>query len=199
MLVTSSIQVYPSHMRPRILVLAFAVASAPALCLTAAENLFAQSGNSGTPQTGVVLTKLSYPIYPQLARQTRISDDVKVSLGIRRDGSIESAAVVSGHPLLQQAALDSAQHSHYECRGCTEPVAWFSLSYSFELRGNSCHPDVGATSSATPREEKLSSAEIEPRNHVEVVAEGVCIIDSWPTKKVRSPKCLYLWKCATTL
>jgi TonB family protein len=165
----------------------------------AAENLFAQPGNSGTPQTGVFLTKLTYPIYPQLARQTRISGDVKVSLGIRRDGSIESATVVSGHPLLQKAALDSAQHSHYECRGCTEPVTWFSLSYNFELKGNNCPPDVGASSSTTPQEVKLSSLEIEPRNHVEVVAESVCIIDYWPTKKVRSPKCLYLWKCATQL
>lgn len=185
-------------MRPRTLVLAFAVASAPALCSTAAENLFAQSGNSGTPPTGVVLTKLSYPIYPQLARQTRITGDVKVSLGIRLDGSIESAAVVSGHPLLQQAALDSAQHSHYECRGCTESVTSFSIFYTFELRPGPCSHDAGG-SLAPSQEAKLSSPEIEPRNHVEVVAKSVCIIDYWTTKKVRSPKCLYLWKCATTL
>jgi TonB family protein len=184
-------------MRSRTLVLSVAVASALALCSMVAESLFAQSGNSGTPQTDVVLTKLTYPIYPQSARQTRITGDVKVSLGIRRDGSIESATVVSGHPLLQQAALDSAQHSHYECRGCTDPVTSFAMFYTFELRPGSCSPDTRA-SLAAPPEVKLSSAEIQLQNHVEIVAESVCIIDYWPTKKVRSPKCLYLWKCGTT-
>ena len=47
---------------------------------------------------GVVLTELSRPSYPPLARQVRISGDVDLMLRIRQDGSIESAVVISGPP-----------------------------------------------------------------------------------------------------
>ena len=56
------------------------------------------SRGDGTVDTGVVLTKLSPPVYPALARQTRIVRDVKVRVSIRNDGGLESAEVVDGHP-----------------------------------------------------------------------------------------------------
>jgi protein TonB len=60
--------------------------------------------------------------YPPLARQANITGDVELKLEIRKDGSIQSASVVSGHPMLTQAALNSAQRSHFECRGCEDGV-----------------------------------------------------------------------------
>src|SRR5712692_11252304 len=66
--------------------------------------------------------KLSDPTYPRLAQQARITGDVDLMLTIQRDGSVESAVVVSGHPMLQQAALESAQRSQFECKGCGEAV-----------------------------------------------------------------------------
>jgi len=68
-------------------------------------------------QGKVVLTKLFEPTYPPLARQARIAGDVELMLSIRRDGSVESAVFVSGHPMLKQAALDSAQRSQFKCGG----------------------------------------------------------------------------------
>jgi outer membrane biosynthesis protein TonB len=44
--------------------------------------------------------------------------DVKLDLSIHRDGSVESADVVSGHAMLKQAALEGARRSQFECRGC---------------------------------------------------------------------------------
>jgi TonB family protein len=70
------------------------------------------------PETGVVLVKLSPPIYPPLAHQAWIKGDVKIQVSIRKDGSVESAEVVSGHPMLKLAALQSARKSQYECRDC---------------------------------------------------------------------------------
>src|SRR5580658_1739289 len=57
-----------------------------------------------TPQGVVVLTKLSDPVYPPLTRTAHITGDVELMLEVRQDGSIDSAVVVGGPPLLQKAA-----------------------------------------------------------------------------------------------
>jgi TonB family protein len=97
-----------------------------------------------TPQTGVGLLKLSPPIYPPLARQARITGDVRIQLLIRRDGSVESADVVSGHPMLKQAALESAQRSIFECRNGEKDATPYLLAYTFALRDddNPCGEEI---------------------------------------------------------
>lgn len=47
------------------------------------------------------------PIYPNIARQARISGTVELAVTIAPDGHIQDAKVLSGHPLLRQAALDA--------------------------------------------------------------------------------------------
>jgi TonB family protein len=87
------------------------------------DTALAQTSPSAEISQGkVVLTKLSPPIYPPLARQARITGDVKIQLRIRKDGGIESAEVVSGHAVLKQAALESAQQSQFECQGCGQAL-----------------------------------------------------------------------------
>jgi protein TonB len=75
------------------------------------------------------MVRLVNPIYPPLARQARITGEVELKLGIRRDGSVLSAVAVNGHPMLTQAALNSAQQSAFECRGCEDEVTSYSLVY----------------------------------------------------------------------
>jgi len=183
-------------MRPPTFAFTLAALCAIVLLPKIGENSFAQSANSTTPQTDVVITNLANPIYPPLARQVNVYGDVKVSLGIRLDGTVESAVVISGHPLLGQAALDSAQHSQYECRSCTEPVTSFSLFYTFQLEGEGCAPNVKAPASGSLQEAKPISPEIRPQNHLLVAVQRICISCPGPdSKKVRSARCLYLWKC----
>ncbi|HEY3971374.1 MAG TPA: energy transducer TonB [Candidatus Sulfotelmatobacter sp.] len=86
--------------------------------------------------TGVVMTRLFPPVYPPLARQARVVGDVRIQLTIGTDGSVESAEVVSGHPMLKQAALDSAQKSQFECRRCTDSGMSYSLTYTFGFLDN---------------------------------------------------------------
>jgi len=54
------------------------------------------------------------PIYPPLARQTRISGTVRLHAIISKNGTIQSLEVVSGHPLLQQSALDAVRQWRYQ-------------------------------------------------------------------------------------
>jgi TonB family protein len=97
------------------------------------QSLGQNAVSSDVQPAGVVLTVLSRPTYPPLARQARISGDVDLMLRIRQDGSVESAVVVSGHPLLAQTAIDSAQHSRFECRKCSETLTSLRLVYTFQL------------------------------------------------------------------
>jgi periplasmic protein TonB len=54
------------------------------------------------------------PMYPPLARQTRISGTVKLHAVIGKDGTVQSLTVESGHPLLVQAALDAVRQWRYQ-------------------------------------------------------------------------------------
>jgi len=54
------------------------------------------------------------PEYPALARQTGIQGTVKFHAIIATDGSVKQLQVISGHPLLVQAAMDAVRQWKYE-------------------------------------------------------------------------------------
>lgn len=56
---------------------------------------------------GNALTRVT-PEYPKLAA-SRVAGDVVVELLIDEKGNVESVRVVSGHALLQQAAIEAAR------------------------------------------------------------------------------------------
>src|SRR5260370_12592821 len=89
-----------------------------ALMSSAISTSWAQNkSNSNQALEGAVITKLSPLTYPPLARQTGITGSVELKLEVRKDGSVASAAVVSGHPLLRQIALENAEQSQFACNG----------------------------------------------------------------------------------
>lgn len=53
------------------------------------------------------------PEYPALARQARIQGTVVLRAIISRDGRIENLQVVSGHPMLVQAAIEAVRQWRY--------------------------------------------------------------------------------------
>lgn len=67
----------------------------------------------GNVQSGRLVNKVQ-PVYPALARQGRIEGVVRLQAIIGKDGSIEQLEVISGHPLLQQAALDAVRQWVYQ-------------------------------------------------------------------------------------
>ena len=60
------------------------------------------------------LIKQVIPIYPPLARSTRISGVVHLVGIIAKDGTIRNLQVLSGHPLLTKAALDAVSQWIYQ-------------------------------------------------------------------------------------
>ena len=54
------------------------------------------------------------PPYPPLARQARIQGMVVLQAVIGKDGTIQNLRVVSGHPMLAQAALEAVKQWRYK-------------------------------------------------------------------------------------
>lgn len=54
------------------------------------------------------------PVYPALARQARITGSVVLHAIIDKDGRVSELQVISGHPLLVQAALDAVRQWRYK-------------------------------------------------------------------------------------
>jgi periplasmic protein TonB len=67
----------------------------------------------GAVQNAKLINRVT-PLYPPLARQTRISGTVKLHAIIGKDGTVQSLQVVSGHPLLVQSALDAVRQWRYQ-------------------------------------------------------------------------------------
>jgi protein TonB len=66
----------------------------------------------GQVQSAMLISE-SMPVYPPLARQARIQGNVVLHAIISKDGRVEQLSVLSGHPLLIQAALDAVRQWRY--------------------------------------------------------------------------------------
>jgi periplasmic protein TonB len=67
----------------------------------------------GSVQAALLINRVQ-PVYPPLARQTRISGTVRLHAIISKSGTVESLEVMSGHPLLVRAAMDAVQQWKYK-------------------------------------------------------------------------------------
>jgi len=67
----------------------------------------------GNVQAKRIISRVQ-PVYPKEALQERISGTVRLHVLIAKDGTVEQVEVVSGHPLLQQAAADAVRQWHYQ-------------------------------------------------------------------------------------
>jgi len=85
-----------------------------------------------------LLVKQVPPVYPPLARQARIQGTVVLHAIIDKDGNIESLELVSGHPMLVNAAMDAVkqwQYKPYVLDGAAVKVQT-TINVNFSLVGN---------------------------------------------------------------
>ena len=80
-----------------------ALSSAPPLRITIGGNV----------QAARLINRVQ-PAYPEEASKARISGTVKLRVLIATDGTIQQIQVVSGHPLLIQAAIDAVRQWQYQ-------------------------------------------------------------------------------------
>jgi TonB family protein len=68
---------------------------------------------NGNEQEAKLIRRVE-PTYPALARQARIQGVVRFNAVIARDGTVQNVTVVSGHPMLVQAALETVKQWLYK-------------------------------------------------------------------------------------
>ncbi|MFN7918680.1 MAG: energy transducer TonB [Bryobacteraceae bacterium] len=143
------------------------------------------------------LLEVAPPQYPVLASQARVSGEVMVRVVIGIDGAVHSAERFSGHPLLAPAALESARLSTFTCANCSAPTE-FLLIFSFEA--GAFIRDGCDSQQAPQRETRTSHA----GNRITVAGPAVYLCPgppdpsaTSPPRRVRSARCLYIWKCRT--
>jgi TonB family protein len=112
------------------------------LCLLASAVAAAQVEHADATKVEFWLIDPGHLVYPWVARLARIAGDVRVQVQVRKDGSVAKSELLSGPPMLQQAALESAQHSKFQCYGCTEETTSYDITYTFGFR-NDADKDCG--------------------------------------------------------
>jgi TonB family protein len=92
------------------------------------------------------------PVYPPLARTMRIQGTVRLQAAIDLDGSVAALKLISGHPLLVDAAMDAAKQYRYE------PVSRWTImpiSITFSINGDQLarptNPLANSRASTFPR------------------------------------------------
>jgi len=67
----------------------------------------------GEVQGSKIVNKAT-PVYPPLAKQARVQGTVQLSVQIGPDGTVQDVQLLSGHPLLVQAAIDAVKQWVYQ-------------------------------------------------------------------------------------
>ena len=60
------------------------------------------------------IVKLVPPVYPTIASKARVSGTVVMEAILTEDGTVDQIRVISGHPLLVDAAISCVKHWKYE-------------------------------------------------------------------------------------
>ena len=155
------------------------------LCVVLSGAALAQAPSApGEPQIGFAITKLPPTIYPPIALAAHVSGDVVLKVSLRPDGGIDSMEAVSGPLMLRQPAIENAKQAQFECMTCNGATTTFQVIYRFDLGPSiTCDPP----DSSYPRVTRSA-------NIVTIAAQPFGTCDPMATR-VRSARCLFLWKC----
>jgi len=110
------------------------VAPAPAAVLVASPSLDEMVIMSGGILNGKAVSKPA-PDYPPIAKAARAQGTVVVQIVVSEEGDVVSAQAVSGHPLLQAAAVAASRQAKFtptRLNGVPVKIAG-TLTYNFFL------------------------------------------------------------------
>jgi TonB family protein len=146
---------------------------------------FAQSREAAkSAQEPPVIVDFPPAAYPPIALAARVSGQVELKVAIRLDGSVASAEALSGPAMLLKDAIESAKQMRFDCAACSAHENQFRIDFKYELStAYTCDPP----DPSYPR--VLQSAGV-----VTFIGQPAGTCDP-SAIRVRSAKCLYLWKC----
>lgn len=114
--------------------------------LLASHAMFGQSGSGSITISEADarqhLTEKADPVYPPIAAAAHIEGDVTISVVVDTNGNVASEKVISGPPMLRQAALDAVkrwQFSPFTSNGAAEQIST-TLTIPFHLEHHGPQP-----------------------------------------------------------
>jgi hypothetical protein len=142
------------------------------------------------------IVKLDLPAYLPIAVQAQTAGQVQMELTIGQDGSVTSWEAISGHPILVRAVTDSLPQARFACDGCRQQAYRYVLTYEFILPEDR-FASACAELAKTGKEPAMPPSTLDSSTHVTVrPARAMCLAVDPATPRVRSARCLWLWKCA---
>jgi hypothetical protein len=147
------------------------------------------SAQQTTTPPVVVLSRIEVS-YPEIAVSARMRGTVKVSVGVRPDGSVSETTLLDDVPLLSAAAIKAASGATFECRQCTEPATPHTIAFVFSFMDALDSPPPPVVWKQTG--DASSEVTILGRSY---------LCDHCPSGKpsrVRAAWCLWLWRCGET-
>ena len=73
------------------------------------------------------------PTYPPLATAARIHGVVELQIQITREGQVQDVAVISGHPLLYEAAIQAGRQWRYKPHRINGPAVPLSTTVTVKF------------------------------------------------------------------
>ena len=141
--------------------------------------------NTSTPSLEAI--KLEPPVYPPYAMAARVSGEVDLKIILQSDGTPGTVQVESGPQNLRQAAVESATRSRFELAPGNHAGESYQLVYRFVLdKARGCGQERDKSYPHIHYEANTITISEQPMT--------TCDPDAEPTR-VRSIKCLFLWKC----
>jgi hypothetical protein len=133
------------------------------------------------------ITEAFHATYPPIALIAHVEGEVTLVADLRGDGTVGEVSVESGPQMLRAVSIESAERNSYKCEACTQAGARVRLIYSFKL-GPAITCEESGIDSSYPRFTHSGDTIT-----VEAQPWGTC--DYAARLRVRSAKCLFLWRC----
>jgi TonB family protein len=136
------------------------------------------------PRSALQVISLKPPQYPPIALAARVTGDVRLEITLAADGTPSNVEVRSGPAMLQASAIDSARGSRFRATPTVSSRQPLELNYRYVIVPLRCDqaPD--------PTYPRVSS----DADTITITGQVVPLCDPGFTR-VRSIKCLYLWRC----
>jgi TonB family protein len=80
------------------------------------------------------VTSIGIPVYPRLAEQARIEGTVKVGITVDETAAVVKATGISGHQMLQAAAVEKAKTWRFGAAAAKGKSSVFIITYGSELK-----------------------------------------------------------------
>ena len=109
-----------------------------------------------------ILDSAQMPKYPALAREARVEGEVKVSFLLNSSGEVASLEVLSGHPMLKEAAAATVKSWKFRMPHDLFRTEWrYETTFRYHLSGRELEPS----------EETKLTIVVDSFHHIDVMSD----------------------------